>query len=105
LYAIFCPIEYDWIPWKFRQVPEGYWHLDHHVTAYIEWLAEELKIENPLDWYRVSRDQLRELHGEYLLRTHGGLTKLLQTYYPGNSIFLIKLFLFLTNVCELYKIC
>ena len=47
--------EYDWLPWKFKQVPKGYWDdiANHH--KFIEWASKELQIKDKRDWYNVSQ--------------------------------------------------
>src|SRR5689334_5049982 len=33
--------EYKWLPWKFAQVPRGYWQSKENIKNYLDWLAEE----------------------------------------------------------------
>jgi hypothetical protein len=49
--------EYPWQLWRFspseNPLPKDYWNDPKNVKEYLEWLAKELKVEKPEDWYRV----------------------------------------------------
>ena len=45
---------YQWLPWKFNQIPKGFWNDKNNVILYINWLGQKLKIKSMEDWYKVS---------------------------------------------------
>ena len=45
---------YNWLPWKFNSVPDGFWSDSSNAKKYINWLANELKVNTMEDWYKVS---------------------------------------------------
>ena len=44
---------HNWLPWKFSQVPKGFWSQIENQKQFIDWLAKELKIEKFEDWYKI----------------------------------------------------
>ena len=55
--------EYEWIPWKFRNVPSGFWNLWENRKAFFDWAGQQLKIKSMDEWYAISAGQLEELRG------------------------------------------
>lgn len=53
--------------------------------AFVEWFAEEFRITNEDDWYKVSIQDFVDYGGYQLLKIHGSLPKLLQTVYPSKD--------------------
>ncbi len=45
--------EYDWIPWKFKQVPRGFWADEKNHRKFFDWLAKELNMKTLQDWQSV----------------------------------------------------
>jgi hypothetical protein len=56
-----------------------------NVISYLQWIAQQLKIQHKEDWYIIHAQQLHSMHGTILLRKYGGLEKLLESCFPGNS--------------------
>ena len=46
--------EHQWDPWKFDK-SYGFWNDVTNQQAYLTWLAKQLDIQDPSDWYNVSR--------------------------------------------------
>jgi hypothetical protein len=59
--------EYEWLPWKFKQSPQGFWQKKGNCRAYMKWLGEQLGFERPEDWYAISYHDFEENHGKGLL--------------------------------------
>ena len=47
---------YNWLPWKFKQVPKGYWNDENNIKQYMNWLSDKLNIKTMEDWYNVSHE-------------------------------------------------
>ena len=46
---------YQWLPWKFSQIPKGFWNDENNVKNYMNWLSEKLNIKTMEDWYKVTK--------------------------------------------------
>jgi hypothetical protein len=44
----------DWLPWRFSTCPESYWDNKKNQRKFMDWAANELKIKNKEDWYKVT---------------------------------------------------
>lgn len=53
----------SWRPWSFGSVPKDYWKKKENRSAYIEFLAERLRITKPEEWYNVTANQIRDNDG------------------------------------------
>ena len=45
---------YNWLPWKFKGIPKGFWKERENQNKYINWLSKELNINKYEDWYNVT---------------------------------------------------
>lgn len=45
---------YDWLPWKFDQIPSSFWDERTNVQRYMNWLSFRLNINSMEDWYQVT---------------------------------------------------
>ena len=72
--------EYDWLPWKFKNVETGFWENHENQEKYMIWLFKELKYTKLEDWYTIS---IRVINKEY-----GGTT--LTQKYNSNPYKLIS---------------
>jgi hypothetical protein len=48
--------EHNWLIWKFRTVPQGYWQVAANQRKYMEWLQKQLNITSWEQWYQVSAE-------------------------------------------------
>jgi hypothetical protein len=71
-------------PFKFPMSPMGLWTDPANRTAYILWLAKELKLQTQTDWYNATRKQIRDNYGSGLLQSFT-LLELLQETYPDKK--------------------
>jgi hypothetical protein len=75
--------DHDWQPWRFGAVSRGYWEDENNQHRYMEWICNELKIEHPNNWRRITRRQIASKRGRTLLLRHGNsLTRTLNAIYP-----------------------
>jgi hypothetical protein len=75
-------LDYDWLPWRFENVPNGYWSIDENIIKYLEWLSIELSITSMEDWNLVSHEHLMNLHGSSLISKFGSLGNIMVHCYP-----------------------
>eukprot|EP01114_Cavostelium_apophysatum_P016205 TRINITY_DN4556_c0_g1_i1.p1 TRINITY_DN4556_c0_g1~~TRINITY_DN4556_c0_g1_i1.p1 ORF type:complete len:468 (-),score=106.38 TRINITY_DN4556_c0_g1_i1:76-1479(-) len=68
--------EKEWIPWKFKQVPSGFWSDRDNQKKFFDSLAKELRIKEWTDWYQVRKPQVE---------AHGG-AGLIQNHYNGSHV-------------------
>lgn len=75
--------QHDWLEWKFKAAPFGFWKSQENIRRYIQWFEREMKIRTPEDWYRITHDDIIERFGSGLLIQYShGLRKLLKEIYP-----------------------
>jgi hypothetical protein len=74
--------EYNWIPWKFTQVPKNFWNDTNNHKLYIEWLYKELNFNCMEDWYTISMEKFGVYSGNGIIRIYGTYFKLLKFVYP-----------------------
>lgn len=84
--------EFTWYPWKFRQVPQGFW-ADQAAEPDVALLGEFIRGvekdfgigDNKLEWYRIS-DRSMVLAGlSHVVKAFGSLSNLLSLVYPDIS--------------------
>jgi uncharacterized radical SAM superfamily Fe-S cluster-containing enzyme len=46
--------DYNWLPWKFTVCPQHYWDDKKNQRKFMDWAANELKINEMSDWYNAS---------------------------------------------------
>ncbi len=46
--------EYEWLPWRFNQVPKGYWDDMKNQRNFMDWAGKQLNYTNREDWYKVT---------------------------------------------------
>lgn len=78
--------EHNWMLWRFKQAPLGYWET---VSAdpleqkrIIEWLSKQLNIKSLDNWYRAS---MRQIHKWISIETSQILAQMLSTVYPQHQ--------------------
>ena len=48
--------DYNWLPWKFMQIPKGFWHDEKNIQNYMNWLSQQLNIKTIEDWYKITNE-------------------------------------------------
>jgi len=76
--------EYDWKIWKFHMTPMSYWEHDKNKVEYLKWFEKKLNISSPIDWYKVSMNDLVENYGSTLFLTYcnGSIIRVARILYP-----------------------
>ncbi|EFA84822.1 hypothetical protein PPL_01815 [Heterostelium album PN500] len=62
--------EFQWKPWLFERTPTGYFRSVENAKLYLEWLAPQLNITEPTDWYKVTQKDFRTHQGFHLLKCY-----------------------------------
>jgi len=96
LLAAVCP-EYDWKPFKFARGSKLMQDAQNMVAVVSE-MEKGLGIKDPMDWYRVTRNQLSSAGVPTVLKNRSALLTALTAKYPqitfDPEVFLNKGFLF-----------
>jgi hypothetical protein len=76
---------HDWLSWKFGTVPIGFWDTWEHQRKFMDWLKNELNIEQTMNMYQITTSDIIKLGGIGLLSKYGrSIPHLLQAIYPEN---------------------
>ena len=51
--------QYNWLPWKFNSVPNGYWDDLNNQKKFLDYLTKELNIKKDEDWYQISSEVIK----------------------------------------------
>jgi hypothetical protein len=58
--------EHIWEPWRFQEIPRGFWDDLERQRNYADWLADRLGISQCEDWYECSLRDLIDHYGQSL---------------------------------------
>lgn len=76
----------EWERFKVRAViPREYWEVKENVRLFLSHLQQELGLRTKMDWYRVSRRQIREYNGGGLLSASRSWLDVLQATFPDED--------------------
>ena len=64
--------DHEWFPWLFDSVPRDFWGDSDNHSRYAAWLAAELQLVEPEDWYQLSKKIMYQNGGGGLLADHYG---------------------------------
>jgi hypothetical protein len=53
--------QFNWFPWLFENLPDWFWDELENRQKYMEWMEEELNIQEKKDWYSVTQKWLQRL--------------------------------------------
>lgn len=59
--------DFDWKPWLFRRVPNGFWRSPENRQCYYRWLAAREGLQTTQDWERLTRQVISQTKGVHLL--------------------------------------
>ena len=62
--------DHEWIPWLFHGVPRDFWDDSDNHGRYAAWLAAELQLVEPEDWYQLTQKMVHHNNGGGLLNNH-----------------------------------
>jgi hypothetical protein len=75
--------EYDWMIWKFKQTPKGFWNVEENQKKFVNWLGKQLGVKHFDDWYRISMEDIMRVAPITLFEMYpGGKMGLLAKIYP-----------------------
>ena len=79
--------KYDWLEWRFEQVPNGFWNQKKNRIRYLTWLGKQLNFRKPEDWYRLRVRDIEEHNGRTLLSGfyHDSFRSAVGELYPGQK--------------------
>lgn len=78
--------EHDWAPWKFRQIPNGFWDREGSRRQFFDTIASELSVRKLEDWYSISVEEVRRLGGGALVtKRFYNLGDALKDAYPDHQ--------------------
>lgn len=62
--------QHKWEVFKFKIVPNGYWHNQNNRIHYMDWLGKTLGYKEMDDWYNIEYNSFVLYYGETLLTTY-----------------------------------
>jgi hypothetical protein len=75
--------DYEWLPWRFKTCPRGYWNKRENILFFLNYLSKKLDVRSIAEWKEVPRAMIVREGGGALLKKFGGIQNLLQYLYPG----------------------
>lgn len=73
----------EWYEWLFGQAPRNFWHDPENHRRYMDWLARQLGLRRPEDWYAVTNEDFVEHHGEaFLIRYRSTVSAAIMAHLP-----------------------
>ena len=64
--------EHDWKEWLLTSAPQGFWREPGNRRTFLEWLARELGIDDPDQWYAVTGQTFLDHGGDGLMERYSG---------------------------------
>mmetsp|Transcript_20022 Transcript_20022/g.22278 ORF Transcript_20022/g.22278 Transcript_20022/m.22278 type:complete len:688 (-) Transcript_20022:161-2224(-) len=78
--------DHEFVPWKFRRTTKGLFTNIDVVVEFLKWAEKDLEIDDPEEWYRISRSQWDEIGGGALWTTYRqNLFKAFDILYPEHE--------------------
>lgn len=78
--------EHTWLPWRFKQLPRGFWNDKQNHKKFFDWLGEKLGYKQLDDWYNVTSEQITSNGGTGLLSNYSNsISAALQATYPEHE--------------------
>lgn len=74
-----------WYEWKFHQVPKGFWDNRENRIRYLKWLGRQLGFRKLDGWYQVTREDIRNHHGQSLLKRFRKVGAIVRDAFPDHS--------------------
>lgn len=63
-----CFPDYEWLPWKFKAAPNGFWKKPANRIDYMKWLGTQLGYQKWEDWYSITKYAFEGNFGSSLLQ-------------------------------------
>ncbi|MHC4875944.1 MAG: hypothetical protein ACYTGL_05555 [Planctomycetota bacterium] len=78
--------DHDWKEWLFASCPRQFWDDSRNHRRYMEWLGEQIGVQEPNDWYRVTNaDFRRHKGGAFLLRFDSTISAAVKSCFPKHK--------------------
>tara|TARA_B100000035_G_scaffold285668_1_gene269411 strand:+ start:4310 stop:5911 length:1602 start_codon:yes stop_codon:yes gene_type:complete len=79
-------IDYEWLEWKFKPVPSGFWTDLNNQRKWLTKLGEENRFKNYEDYYKISSSIIEYYRGNSLLYNYynGSPSKLVMTIFKND---------------------
>lgn len=77
--------EYEWHLWRFKTVPQNFWHDVKNVREFFNWMYTKFELKSLDDWYGVSVKEVELYGGKYFLSIYGGMWQALSIVYPHHK--------------------
>lgn len=74
--------DYNFINWKFKNIPKNYWSKDENKIKFLKWFEELKGIKSPEDWYNVSLNDFLDNNAYSLLRKFEKIYNVAKFLYP-----------------------
>ena len=76
--------KYGWKEWLFKHMPIHFWNERRNRRRYMGWLAEQLGIRAPEDWYAITHDDFIANAGSQFLKLYNGSpVQAVRAYIPS----------------------
>jgi hypothetical protein len=62
--------EHEWLPWRFKPTPKGFWNDIGNQKQYFDWVAKQHNVESLEGWYNIDSTEVYKLYG--MLRSQCG---------------------------------
>jgi len=73
---------HEFLLWKFNKVPSTFWKNLDNQRKFFDWVAKQLHLKKPDDWYQVSPKEINKMGGSTIMGMYSGsLYKALQSIY------------------------
>jgi hypothetical protein len=84
LETIYPGVERDF--YSSNGIPDGYWHEMENRRNYMDWIADQMKIECKEDWYGIRLEDIYKRNGRGLIRFYlDSISDLLRSIYPDST--------------------
>ena len=81
-----CFPQYDWKPWLFKDVPNGFWDLPANRRSYMKWLGQRLGYRWSRDWYEIIEHDFLRNRGKGLMNHYrGSPVRAVMDLIPGRN--------------------
>lgn len=59
--------DFEWLEWRFMQVPAGFWDSPSNRIRYLKWLGKQLGYTKKSDWYQIKNKDFHRFDGGTLI--------------------------------------
>ena len=78
--------EINWLPWKFKKVPNGFWDRAANQKMFMDSVGKDLSLKSLSEWQNVTKATIIEKGGRGLLEQYRfSMIELLGSLYPNTK--------------------